>query len=388
MSGQNGGLDLAGRRGRRNRRIRDNTANYRTANAKRRIDVSQKRHEAVVKIRKDYAKTARSARNMVDYISRDGDLALATETGALIQSSEDRADLIDTWLGDLPSRKNGRMAAHMIVSAPKGASARNAAAAAAEWGQVNLSEDYHYVQVTHTDEEHPHTHFIVARKEDGPALRFSREDIAAFRDSWAEIGTKHNIPMVASRRLERGETRRSLKQSDIHIRNRDGFTRSDLLAAAEVLGEATREAANPWDEALQERLAAERAEYEKLAALLDKLAETNGGDRPEVFTAAKHVKRQAMALRQVKTRRDIMRNIVESKEYRGITVDSSPQDLAKAYAMGDDYIRRVTQPARDDVVRREVNRARRVAVVNELDRTRQGREFLQETQRDQGRERD
>ena len=163
--------------------------------------------------------------------------------------------------------------------------------------------------------------------------------------------------MVSSSRASRGQGRKSLRQRDIHIRNRDGYTKSDLEAAKEVLSEAKPSGANPWDNAMQERLVKERAEYEAIAKSLQFLATSKKGqkNRVEIENTLKLVKRQAMSLREVKTRRDVMRGIVDNPKLP-ITIKSSPEALAKTYAKSDLYIRRIHKPAQDKKARAEVDK--------------------------------
>lgn len=322
----------------------------------RKVNVSRRTHEAVFKLKKTHASTRASARNMVDYISRDGDLELLDQDGNPVQHDDERKSLIDDWSMSFSERAKPRVATHMILSTPIGSDIARVKKASAEWGRANLSE-YDYVQVTHTDEPHPHTHFIVARRPGGPSLSFGPSDIIAMKDSWAEIGTKNKIPMVSSSRAERGIGRKSLRQRDIHIRNRDGYTRSDLSAAAEVLSEAKPSGGNPWDNAMQERLVKERSEYEAIAKNLERLANSKEGRRKrvEIEATLKLVKRQAMALREVKTRRDIMRSIVDNPKL-AVTIKSSPEALAKEYAKGDLYNRQIHHPDNDKKVRAEFDK--------------------------------
>lgn len=321
----------------------------------RKLQVSTKSREAVFKIGKRYAGSRASAKNMVDYISRDGDLELLDQDGNPVQTDEEREWLLDDWSDSFTDRAKPRIAAHMIISAPEGSSVADVKKASKEWGRESLSE-YDYVQVTHTDEPHPHTHFIVARRPGGPRLSFGPKDIRKMKDCWAKIGSRNNIPMVSSSRLERGKTRKSLKQRDIHIRNRDGYTKSDLFAANEVLSEATADGGNPWSNDLQQRLINERGEYEEVAKGLQKMmiAERSKAKRTKIEQTLKLVKRQAMALRQVITRRDIMRAVVDDPNFPAITIRSTPEELARAYAKGDTKLWRVVTPANDKVVRDEI----------------------------------
>jgi len=360
------GLDLAGGYSRRIKKTRSGRSSV-----SRKIKVSTKSREAVFKIGKKYAKTPASVKNMVDYISRDGDLELVDQDGNPVQHEDERVALIEDWQDGFSKRKNPRLAVHMIVSAPETAKAQDVIKASKEWAKENLA-DFDFVQVTHLDEPNVHTHFIVAKKPNRKRLSFSPKEIQEMKDSWAKIGSANNIPMVSSSRLERGKTRKSLKQEAIHIRRRDGFTKSDLQAAEEVLGEATQQTENPWENVIQNRLTSERAEYEGIAKALDVLASKDPARAAEIALTAKLVKRQAMALRQVKTRRRIMRGIVENTALPNVNAQSDPKELAIAYAKGDNYQRQVASPAKDAIVRAEIDKVRRSIALTTLAQTKAG----------------
>lgn len=320
---------------------------------KRKIKISSGTPEAVTKVI-GFAKSAKSAKQMIDYISRDGDIELKDHDGFGLQSDEERLDIIKDWEQNFPTRKDGRYAMHFMVSAPKGSDHAATVAASQEFAETIFGE-YDYVLASHFDEDHPHTHFIVARKIDGPALNPRKEDLQEWREAWAEIGTRHGISMVASNRIERGVTRRSDKQRDIHIRKRDGLTKNDISAAKEVLAEYDNDNERPWDIVLEKRLKETRASYENIARSLKTLAEGKKDGHQMLAKTARLVNRQSMVLRKVITRRHILREIIGSEDHPTITSKSSPKDLANAYVKHKDYLGLVKPPARDSDIEKSIN---------------------------------
>ena len=321
---------------------------------KRKIKVSSGTQEAVTKVI-GFAKSAKSAKQMIDYISRNGDVELTDHDGLGLQYDEERLDIIKDWEQNFPTRKDGRYAMHFMVSAPKGSDHAATITASREFGETIFGE-YDYVLASHFDEDHPHTHFIVARKIDGPALNPRKEDLQKWREAWAEIGTRHGISMVASKRIERGKTRRSDKQRDIHIRKREGVTKNDVSAAKEVLAEYHNDNEKPWDLVLEKRLQETRTGYEQLARSLKTLAAQNKDGHEMLDKTARLVSRQSMILRKVITRRHILREIIASKDHPKITPQSSAEDLAKAYVKHKEYLGIVQSPARDSDIDKSIKK--------------------------------
>lgn len=316
--------------------------NFRFNGLKKALKTANKTPQAVAKVI-GFAKSAASAKNMVDYISRDGDLELTDQDDKILQDDDERKDLIDDWKSSFPTRKNGRFAMHYMVSTPVGSDHKSVIEASKAFAAANFAE-YDFVMATHFDEPNPHSHFIVSRREGGPSLRVQKADLAKWRESWAEIGTEHGIPMIATQRIERGRGRKSKKARDIHIERREGTTKNDVKAAAELLSEWGKDAQHPWDKGLDNRLREERVKSEALIKDIELFAKSAGTEAPRLEATAKLLRRQSMALRQTMTRRDIMKHLINDPNIP-VTPKSSPKQLALAYANSDGYMSKVLAPA-------------------------------------------
>ncbi len=302
--------------------------------------------EAVLKVMKKYPRSSSSVRNLVDYISRDGALELLDEQGLFVQSEQERADLVDQWSGSFSKRTNGRCAMHLIVSTPEGTEKSDVEEASEEWGRENLS-DYSYVFVTHEEgdkeEPHPHAHFVVARKAGGPPLDPRKADIKAWRESWADIGTAHGIPMTATRRYERGVIMKATKAQDIHIRKRDGYTQQDLSAAQEAIDEirerligqgANTKKDEPWKSAIKDTHQAQRDKMEAISKAMEQMlahVQKKKVDLDAVEKMKKHkalIDKQALALREVMTRNDVLQAALMGKTLHTLP---TAKELARLY---------------------------------------------------------
>ena len=349
-----GELDIAGGQGRRNRQGRSpgydgSTTAKRSRTAKR----GSGYRTAVFKIGK-YARSKTGARNMVDYISRDGDLTLIDDTGLEVRTAEERAALIEEWEAAFPERKDGRYAGHFYLSAPSGSSPENVTQAAREWAAENL-EAYAYVGALHEDTANPHYHLVVARKPDGPPLSFGKGDIEDMRESWAEIGTRHGVPMVAQRRSERGLGTYSTNATDFHVRRRDGYTRSDLKAADELFAELGLNSTDRKFPALPElEPGPARAEVEEWAKQAEALLEETDLSHPaygDYQDHAKSLRYAAMNMREAKTRKDEMRVLLSDEVLWDKGRTDSPVNLARTYATSVPYHRRDIEALPDGTLR-------------------------------------
>ena len=282
-----------------------------------RLAAARGRPEAVVKII-SFGSTQANAMGMVDYVTRKGELTFETRDGEKIEGRDDEdgtKEKVAEWAERFQDRANARNVAHLMVSAPAGTDPAAVERAARAFGHQALAPDYDYGFALHTDEEHPHVHFIVARDaDDGPYLGWNKAEIQAMREDFAEACKEQGIEMTATPRAIRGQGEKAERMAPRKIREREGFSLSDERAATEVLSEVTNPQASadrPWERAMVDRAAVERAHYEALARSFDELAELVRGER--AMKAAALVRRQAMALRQAQTRRDRMRRLAETE---------------------------------------------------------------------------
>ena len=302
------------------RNIRVAKVRHRTSGPSRtatgRIGTARGYGEAVVKVA-SFAQDRRAAMSLVDYVTRKGELAFLTKDGLALEGREGASgtkELVDAWSEAFRQRANARNAAHIVVSTPPGTDERKAIQAAIRFGQRAFADaGYDYGLAVHTDEAHPHAHFVVVRTGEAsvPKLAWSKSDLQELREAFAEAAQEVGLGMVATPRAARGKTEKAERTPMRKARERDGVSRSDVRAAEAVLDELTGgEGAapdRPWEQANARRVEGERAAYEALCAGLPAAAVAQGmQDDPAWQHAIKSVRWQAMALRHQGTRREHM----------------------------------------------------------------------------------
>ena len=306
--------------------------------ARARLRAASGTPEAVVKVI-SYAQDRKAVRQMVDYISRKGDLEVETKDGSLVHGRDGEGgtmELVEGWSAHFRERVNARNAMHLQVSAPPGtdrAAFRNAARAFA--GRA-FGAGYDYALTSHEDESHPHVHILVVR--DGTKnvyLGNSKSDLQRYREIMAEAAGDHGIAMNATPRAMRAVAEKGEKMAVRKARERAGTSQVDEKAAAEVLAEMAGGPVpdRPWILAMARRAAAEREAYEDLAQSFDAIGTRMGEDDTGMMrSAGRLVRRQGMALRQIATRRDHMRRIAERDRLdRRRDGRQAARTLAKAY---------------------------------------------------------
>lgn len=204
------------------------------AGQRQRIKATTKRvPEVMVKItqgRKDPAtgrpavpcKDMKAIKAHLDYISRNGEVALEDEFGHQIHGREAVRELRDDWqqtaFDGIPYEDGKRREAFSIVlSMPPGTDREGVLNAAREFARDNFS-NHQYVFAAHNDEAHPHVHLCVKTQgRDMTRLNPRKADIQEWRESFAERLREHGIEANATPRRARGITEPSQHQAIRHI---------------------------------------------------------------------------------------------------------------------------------------------------------------------------
>ena len=304
-----------------------------------RIRAAERVPEAVVKIGKPYQTQSR-VKLALDYISRGLEEPLELKDGSVLIGDDDRGDMKDLaeqWASNFRDRKNARNAIPIILSAPPGSNPDALKEIAREWGQEVLGDEYDYAFALHTDEAHPHVHFVAVRaRANSRDLGWSRAEVDEMRVSYARLAREHGIPMNATPRETRGRTERGEDQAQRHARLRLGSSLNDEGAAKEVLSglkTGDDEDAPVWWTAMEQRAASERAAYESLSKACERIASKLGEDQAGMVTGtSKLLSRQSMALRLIATRRSQMRQLATRLNLPAMKdQDNAAKILAKAY---------------------------------------------------------
>lgn len=323
----------------RNRSLPTYGGRRRTPDLSSRIRAADRVPEAVVKIGKTYQTQSR-VKMALEYISRGLEEPLELRDGSVLAGDEDRDDMTDLseqWATNFRDRKNARNALPIILSAPPGSDPETVRDIARAWGQEVLSDEFDYAFALHTDEAHPHVHFVVVRANaNSRNLGWSRAEVDEMRETYARLARERGIALNATPREARGRTERSESQAQRHARLRLGSSLNDEGAAKEVLSglrTGENEETPVWWTAMEFKAATERSSYEALAKAFERVGSKLGEDESGVVTGtAKMLARQSMALRLIATRRSQMRALATKLNLPAVKdQESAATLLAKAY---------------------------------------------------------
>jgi len=254
--------------------------------------------EAVVKLA-SWGSGAASARDQLDYISREGELELEMSDGTTIESREEIRDLVDEWSDRFSHRRDGkaRNTVHFVLSTPPETDRAATLKAARDWAQETFGEKHEYALVAHNDTDHPHVHIVAEVKgRDRSRFTVGPSDFHDMRERFAEKCRDRGIEMNATRRDVRGAARGE-SMALRKMREEGRVPRIDGLAQRQVSERGVdkkKGQSHPAKAAREERLRYVAGEHRALAHRLSMgdLAVLDG-DRPGQVAAAKALRRLA-----------------------------------------------------------------------------------------------
>jgi hypothetical protein len=169
-----------------------------------RLKVARGLPQAVIKITShSHGKSAVHRR--LDYISREGELMIETETGERLLGREETKSLLNEWSEDFGRRKGGRDASCIVLSFPEGVDHGTAYKIAQEFLAEQYGDNFRYAFAAHADTEHYHVHAVVKTIGlDGRALPTYKADLREWRINMAEKARQHGLALDASPRFARG----------------------------------------------------------------------------------------------------------------------------------------------------------------------------------------
>jgi|SRR5215217_1176108 len=222
----------------------------------------------------------------LDYISRNGALALEDQDGVELRGREEVRETASDWaaLADLDAgrRANSPISVSIVLSMPRETDPIAMRHAAADFARSAFGGRFDYVMALHTDAGHPHVHLSVrALGYGGERLNPKKADLAAWRQRFAEALRDRGIEAEATPRRARGVVRKPerIAQRKIGDRQRQGLgpVAGTVRSAYQEAGRAALgrdgEAVRPWETALRERQARLRGMYLAQAAVLSRSPE-------------------------------------------------------------------------------------------------------------------
>ncbi|MES2899513.1 MAG: hypothetical protein V4723_07280 [Pseudomonadota bacterium] len=162
----------------------------------------------------------------LDYISRDGKLALEDQAGGQFWGKDDVNALRDEWRDhgvamEEGGGNKGRQAFNIVLSMPAGTNEIALLRAARDFARAEFF-DYQYALVLHTQDSdpgrkpsrNPHVHLCVkATSLTGTRLNPRKADLQRWREGFAHHLREHGVEADATRRLHRLQPVRGDKQS-------------------------------------------------------------------------------------------------------------------------------------------------------------------------------
>ena len=159
--------------------------------------------QAVVKI-SSYSHSAGAVWDRVNYIGRDGELAVETPTGEKLNQVE-LEEMVESWRTETGARRREQISMSAVVSFPQGVDEEKATEAARQFFLEAFADNHDYVFAGHTDAEHFHVHVVVqAAGHDGKQIQINKPDIQDLRMLLAEKSAELGIELDASPRWGRG----------------------------------------------------------------------------------------------------------------------------------------------------------------------------------------
>ena len=262
--------------------------------------------QAVVKIM-SFGRGAKGAQHYLRYISRDGELALETEQGDVLETKEEQHALVKEWSPLFASRARSRDVVHMAFSFPRG-SDPEALRRAVRSVITGYFAGHRAAFAIHTDRPHPHAHVALTMKNarDGKKRRFRKAELQTLREVFAEAAREQGVPLAASSRAARGIGRKADKRVVRRMREQGVMPKHEQQARQEVLQEFEHGARTdrPWEKAMHTRNRLEREAYEREAyQVRQAAAKKPPQERDQDLQIAAELERFARTMPVPKTRR-------------------------------------------------------------------------------------
>ena len=180
---------------------------------------AQKHPEVMVKIPKrlsQNSKGMRGVRNHLDYISRNGQVTVETQSGEKLHGNKAVKEFANDWKNlNIPEESKYREALNIVLSMPAGTppdavlnAARNFAAEQFKNHQYAFA--MHHESEREGEPEHPHVHLcVLMRDEFGQRMNPRKNDLFEWRVRFAEKLRDEGVECAATRRQHRGQTIKS-----------------------------------------------------------------------------------------------------------------------------------------------------------------------------------
>ncbi|MFC3873686.1 relaxase/mobilization nuclease domain-containing protein [Neisseria musculi] len=222
-----------------------------------------KHPEVMVKIPKrlsSNSKGMRGVRNHLDYVSRNGEVPLETQSGEKLHGKRAVRGFADDWrkLG-IPEESKHKEALNIVLSMPEGTPPEAVLNAARSFAAEQFA-GHHYVFGLHHDSrdpdepKHPHVHLCVLMRDGfGQRLNPRKADLFEWRVRFAEKLREEGVLCAATKRIHRGKTQKPENSLLRAMRRRGVLSNAARQQAAELM-EALKNSDRPKHPFLKETL--------------------------------------------------------------------------------------------------------------------------------------
>ena len=230
--------------------------------------VARRAPEVMVKITGRTRDGGGHLKSHLDYISRNGALALEGPDGEVLKGRGEVGARARDWAEEVAMepgrRRDAPVSLSIVLSMPAGTQAFRLQDAARAFAADVFGDRFPYVFALHDEGRHPHVHLTVRMfGRDGERLNPRKADLQAWREQFAHRLRERSVEAEATPRRARGVVRKAERTPARKMRERFVDGKGPLPA---VLASAYREALAPagadapWRAAIRAReLAARRA---------------------------------------------------------------------------------------------------------------------------------
>jgi hypothetical protein len=179
--------------------------------------------EVVVKVLPRGTSDIKAVGKHLDYIVREGDLALESDDGNQLHGRVGQA-LIEDWDLDIdelrpqanltsnPARRPPKLVHKLMFSMPPGTPPQKVLSAVRNFAREEFYAQHRYAMVLHTDEPHPHVHLVLkAISEEGVRLNIKKATLRHWRSQFAHHLRELGVQANATERAVRGDSRKAMK---------------------------------------------------------------------------------------------------------------------------------------------------------------------------------
>jgi hypothetical protein len=293
------------------------------ARTRRMLALTAKRTpEVMVKISKA-RKGSIAVKSHLDYISRNGKLALEDQDEQKIKGRETIRDFLEEWkaAGRIKEPSENRDAFSIILSMPAGTDRDAVTKAAREFAKAEFAKKHRYVFVPHHDEKHSHVHLcVLSLGRNGIRLNPRKADLQRWREGFAEKLRENGIEANATKRNVRGYSKKAVKQPVIHIdkRGESVVLKEQRKAVAEELTTGNKQP-NPHREKMKTTRGTVQTAYSEIISALRQSSD------PKDRVLAKDVSNFVDSMKPLETKREEAVRLYKESKNKEQSKDKGPE---------------------------------------------------------------